>query len=347
MTANATFHYARLYSPVPVQSVLNRALTWYDHTVDRVLHPIVRHIAEKVAFVVDNSTGVLTMVAIVYLILRALATPSDTVRNILGLSLLGIGYQMLQAWDIYPWDFLAKVTPKSTSLVPASRREITQTLANAVANDQSALIVGPGGAGKTALVEELSRQLPGKIIYQLDYPRMNSATDDVFFSRFCTMTSGMILNRDRFVLFIDEVHQLSDKFRNALKFCLSSGLPVIAATTDREFADLSTHDDAFCRRFRRFDVDSLPPESSAEVLRAHFPEVPPALAAQVAGRLRQPGFRSLPAVGIKFLQDLQTDGRLGELNASSVDRLIGEYRRDLIQPPRTATLDTVVEALRR
>lgn len=343
MVANLSVQYARRFNPT-------FAAVYKKYTVlaDRYVSPTVRAVAEKIAYVVDDSMGFLGLAAVLYGLLRLIRAPSQTVSTIMGFALLGIGSRILEVWNQYPWDFLSRVMPsKQTHSLP-ERTAVAQLLKSSICCGQSPVLVGPPGCGKTTLVEELARVYPEREIYSLDYAKMNGAREDVFFLRFINMMNEAFLRGDKVTLFIDEVHQLSEKFRNAMKFWVHPGVvSVVAASTTAEYRKLSAEDDAFCRRLRKFEVPPPPSANSADIIAHRCSGLSRPVIDAITTQLNRPEYRALPAVALKFIENVRADGKIGSLTVENVPGLIEHYRADLVQPPRAATLDTLQAAVER
>lgn len=151
----------------------------------------------------------------------------------------------------------------------------------------NALLVGPAGAGKTKIVEELAHRIAaedGSVPEQLHGYRVYSLriSDLVAGSPLLGDLESKIGNLIEFlseedhkaILFMDEVHVLfSDeaykKVAQMFKPALSRGkIRAIAATTTQEVKAIDT-DPAFNRRFSRVLVDELTKEQTRTILMAY------------------------------------------------------------------------------
>lgn len=138
------------------------------------------------------------------------------------------------------------------------------------------LFLGEPGCGKTKLVEEFARRLlmkayPAKFKGRFEGVQIICINYNLLMSN--TMWFGQIegkfkdigaLDKDKVILFIDEVHMLVPKnsadnrdLANKLKTLLLSGLRFIGATTLKEYEERMKADPAFCRRFKQITISTM------------------------------------------------------------------------------------------
>lgn len=134
-------------------------------------------------------------------------------------------------------------------------------------NSNNPMIIGPAGSGKTAIVEAVAlRQkiglLPGTEIWELNLSALVGGTEyrGSLEKRISELLDFVEKNRDRIIIFIDEIHLLfssgSDTIANMLKPALSRGnFPLIGATTTEEFNKFIAKDPAMERRFSIVKVE--------------------------------------------------------------------------------------------
>ena len=141
-------------------------------------------------------------------------------------------------------------------------------------NKSNPLLIGEAGVGKTAVVEELARQISDKNvpdqlynyeIISLDTGSLISGTKyrGDFEERLNKIINEVILNK-KIILFIDEIHTLINcggaegavDAANILKPFLARGdLKVIGATTTREYKLSIQKDKALDRRFQTVNIE--------------------------------------------------------------------------------------------
>lgn len=147
------------------------------------------------------------------------------------------------------------------------------------------ILTGPAGCGKTALVEEIARQLEnnnplipallhGYRIFELPLAALTVGTEirGQLESKVLTLIDFLKNPANKAILFIDEIHMLftsGSSLREVsqhLKPALARGqIRLIGATTNQE-ADELLRDPAFSRRFSKIVVDELTKEQTTQIL---------------------------------------------------------------------------------
>ena len=134
-------------------------------------------------------------------------------------------------------------------------------------NSNNPMIIGPAGSGKTAIVEAVAlRQknglLPGVEIWELRLSSLIGGTEyrGSLEKRITELLDFVDKNKDKIIIFIDEIHLLfssgNDTVANMLKPALSRGnFPLIGATTTDEFNKFIAKDPAMERRFSIVKVE--------------------------------------------------------------------------------------------
>lgn len=191
-------------------------------------------------------------------------------------------------------DMLINYNETYKSATPALfRDEIVTQIMSIISSSRkpNALLVGPAGVGKTAIIEEIARRIANKeasvppqlantTIYELPIATLvagagvvgdleNRITEIIKFAQDA--------NNDA-LLFIDEIHLIADsnnttyaKIAQILKPAMARGyIRVIAATTMGEAKKLDD-DPAFKRRFSSVIVDELTREQTRQILDVVLP----------------------------------------------------------------------------
>ena len=191
-------------------------------------------------------------------------------------------------------DMLINYNEEYKSSAPALFRDeiVTQTMSIISSSRKpNALLVGPAGVGKTAIVEEIARrianqeasvppQLGNTTIYELPIATLVAGAGIVgeLENRITEIIKFAQDPGNDALLFIDEIHIITDdsnptysKIAQILKPALARGyLRVIAATTTGEAKRLDD-DPAFKRRFSSVIVDELTSEQTRSILDVVLP----------------------------------------------------------------------------
>ncbi|HXC49786.1 MAG TPA: ATP-dependent Clp protease ATP-binding subunit ClpA [Candidatus Limnocylindrales bacterium] len=150
------------------------------------------------------------------------------------------------------------------------------------------IFVGDAGVGKTAIVEGLALRihqgdvpeyLKDVTIYALDMGGLLAGTRyrGDFEERLKAVIDGIKQDRDRRILFVDEIHNIigagavsggAMDASNMLKPALASGeIKCIGTTTYKEYRQIFEKDHALSRRFQKVDVGEPTIEESVEILK--------------------------------------------------------------------------------
>lgn len=190
--------------------------------------------------------------------------------------------------DLYSVDLTQKAIDGDVDVVIGREKEIDrlmQILSRRSKNN--ALLLGPPGVGKTAIVEGLARKIAGKNvpasiqgkrIIVLDLPNMIAGTKyrGEFEQRLKALIDQIIAAQRNIILFIDEVHILSQTkgaegsidVSDILKPALARGeLQAIGATTHDEYEEYFKKDAALNRRFQPIEVDEPNPVYCYKILK--------------------------------------------------------------------------------
>ena len=164
-------------------------------------------------------------------------------------------------------------------------RDLVQTLARK--KKSNAILVGPSGVGKTAIVEGLAKlivegnvpeTIENQTVYLLDISKLVAGTKyrGDFEERMKQLAEALEVVDD-VIIFIDEIHMIigagqtgqgSMDAGNMLKSSLTGGkLKVIGATTDEEYRKMFDKEAALSRRFTKIQVDEPTTDQAKEILR--------------------------------------------------------------------------------
>ncbi|WP_314405949.1 ATP-dependent Clp protease ATP-binding subunit [Leuconostoc suionicum] len=190
--------------------------------------------------------------------------------------------------DRYTTDISAKVMLEPDKYQAYERESITRRIMVSLMKQiqNAPLLVGLPGVGKTAIVEDLARQLidtkvaslQGKHLIQISLANLMKSSDgESFAHKFQAIIDELIANKDTVIAFIDEIHQIvgtgaetsgsSLDAGNIIKPALSrDDLQIIGATTTKEFHEYVARDGALMRRFDLIEVPELSFEQTKRVL---------------------------------------------------------------------------------
>ena len=180
-------------------------------------------------------------------------------------------------------DNLTEVTYITNPAV-ARDDEIKKLILVLLTPEKSAVLVGKPGIGKTAIVEGLAYRiqrnevpdaLQGYTIYRVNTTALINGNGEE--NRVLKLVEEL-KNREKVILFIDEIHTLIGNgaldLANMFKEGLSRGsIKIIGATTTYEYERYIMRDKAFLRRFEKVDVSEPTEEMTVEILLKTLPKL--------------------------------------------------------------------------
>lgn len=197
--------------------------------------------------------------------------------------------------------------------------EIKQLIVILITPDKSGILVGKPGIGKTAIVEGLGYKiqrgevpdvLKGYNIWKLNTASLIGVMPGTNEPKI-QMLLNEIKNREKIILFIDEIHTLMGTGGDSLDFAqifkpvLDRGsIKMIGATTTEEYDKYVLRDKAFVRRFQKVEVLEPSREHTIQIMMGTYPK-----------------FESKTGAKLKYTEFIKS-----EIMAFLVD-LTSEYRR--------------------
>lgn len=180
-------------------------------------------------------------------------------------------------------DNLTEVTYITNPAV-ARDDEIKKLILVLLTPEKSAVLVGKPGIGKTAIVEGLAYRiqrnevpdaLQGYTIYRVNTTALINNNGEE--NRVLKLVEEL-KNREKVILFIDEIHTLIGNgtldLANMFKEGLSRGsIKIIGATTTYEYERYIMRDKAFLRRFEKVDVSEPTEEMTVQILLQTLPKL--------------------------------------------------------------------------
>ena len=164
------------------------------------------------------------------------------------------------------------------------REDEIKTLAGVIKQRKvnNAILVGRAGTGKTQIVHGFAQriaegkipELKGKVVYELDLNKLMAESGGVrggLESAIARLMHEVKCNKDRIIIFIDEIHRIMDDrfavFRESLLPALNAGeFPLIGATTDDNYGRITSYE-AFERRFVKINIRELTPKETVPILK--------------------------------------------------------------------------------
>lgn len=184
-----------------------------------------------------------------------------------------------------------ELTSKFYITDPAIARdnEIKEIILALLTPEKGALLVGKPGIGKTAIVEGLAyriqnQQVPNALmgwqLYKINVSSLLGSFGDANDSRVESLIREL-KEREKTIIFIDEVHLLVNKnenngldFANMLKPALDRGtIKMIGATTTEEYETYILRDRAFNRRFQKVEIKEADAETTLKILMGTLPKL--------------------------------------------------------------------------
>ena len=167
--------------------------------------------------------------------------------------------------------------------------EIKQLILILLTPEKSGILVGKPGIGKTAIVEglgyriqrgEVPDALKGYSIWKLNTASLIGVMPGTNEPKI-TLLLNEIKERDKLILFIDEIHTLIGTgtgnsemdFAQVFKPGLERGnIKIIGATTTEEYDAYILRDKAFVRRFQKVEVLEPTREHTIKIMMGSFPK---------------------------------------------------------------------------
>jgi len=182
--------------------------------------------------------------------------------------------------------FGEELTKEEFLINPAISRdeEIKQLILALLTPEKSAILVGPPGSGKTAVVEGIAyimqqgnipEALKGyKIVKVNSTALVGTIESEGQEQQKMNVLIDEIKNVSKLILFIDEIHTLIGSsndgpmdFANMLKPALGRGdIKVIGATTNAEFEEYILQDRAFLRRFLLININEPDQDMATKIV---------------------------------------------------------------------------------
>jgi len=198
-------------------------------------------------------------------------------------------YSGISILDTYGEDLTSRKYITDPSI--AREEEIKKLILILLTPEKSGLLVGKAGIGKTAIVEGLAYRINNNMVpnvlkgYTVIKINSSSLIGKINYQGKEFMAITLLIeelkNKDKIILFIDEIHTLIGAkdsgpmdLANILKPAIDRGtIKVIGATTDIEYNTYIVRDRAFLRRFDRIDVLEPSAKDTCKILMGTLPKI--------------------------------------------------------------------------
>ena len=177
--------------------------------------------------------------------------------------------------------------------VVGREKELKKIIKSLAFGNESVLLIGDAGVGKTSIVEKLAldikngkcEYLEDKVIFSVNISSLVSGTKyrGEFEGKMNKLINCCRKNKGKIILFIDEIHTLyglgssSNSANNAMDilkpYISSKEITIIGATTKKEYEEYISKDEAFDRRFEIVEVTSLDEDAKINILIAYSQEL--------------------------------------------------------------------------
>lgn len=239
--------------------------------------------------------------------------------------------------------------------------EIKKLILILLTPDKSAILTGKPGIGKTAIVEGLAYKiinndvpdaLKGYEIVKIDTQALMGMDPETGDSRVQRLVDE-IKERDKFILFIDEIHTListsnngsSLDFANMFKTGLGRGdIKIIGATTTDEYEKYILRDKAFTRRFQKIEVEEPSIDETVEILLGTIPKIEKKTGTVMAYTpfVRERIMRFIVELNKEYNRVYETAGRYPDVALSMLSQAFSEA---VFDNKKTVTIDHVRNAI--
>jgi len=172
-------------------------------------------------------------------------------------------------------------------------KELEKIIKAIAIEENSVLLVGDPGTGKTSIVEKLALDiknnncdfLKDKTIFYLNPASLSAGTKfhGEFEEKMNKLINSCRKNKGKIILFIDEIHTLYGLGRtndssidamNILKPYISNGdLTIIGATTKMEYEKYMANDPAFLRRFENIEISPINEDDKVQILISYIKDL--------------------------------------------------------------------------
>ncbi len=171
----------------------------------------------------------------------------------------------------------------------ARDEEIKEIILVLLTPEKGAMMVGKPGIGKTAIVEGLAYRIKNNMVpdalrdwklYKINMTSLMGGIKNEDDNRI-ELLIRELKNKDKTIIFIDEVHLLVNRtensgvdFANMLKPALDRGtIKMIGATTTEEYETYILRDRAFNRRFQKIEIAEADAQTTVKILMGTLPKL--------------------------------------------------------------------------
>lgn len=351
-------HYTLCSFSTRYHRVTDTAINWVDRKVTSKIPEGIRHTIDKTIYMFETQLPLFALLAAgVAVSMAAGATLASCAPWLIPGAMYTI-YDMINASDIYPYDYLESLSGKTKSKTEQDILIDKEFLSEVCKNFQkkecnNVILTGPAGAGKSTTAEALAiylktdlcpPALKGMEVFELRMDKLfamgTGGQSSSLEMRLLAVLDALKMKPGNRVLFIDEVQMILDKnqktsLANYLKGPLTGRLTVLGATTEKEYRDVLEKDDGIKRRFEPMKMCTESKEQTLKIGKKKYPDMAEDVTAYALSKADLLyGTRARPFSLINLVEHANArKGKKPTVDHADIDRSFEAIKRNQIAPP--------------